>query len=151
MDEIQRKANQIANDALQDDENLLALAVAAPSVSIAVVQFRGQVEVFFNYSKNFENNNVILLSNQQNPTESSNHSFLGTYWKELGVAWNKPNGSQYWGAPFRDCGPLQGRWLWPFSVNVEIHGYKTVASSFIAADVDQCNDALELIFGRRHA
>lgn len=28
--------------------------------------------------------------------------------------------------------------------------YRIVASSFIAADVDQCNDALEEIFGQKH-
>ncbi|XP_037926728.1 probable G-protein coupled receptor 158 isoform X3 [Hermetia illucens] len=129
--EIRKRANSIANNALQEDENLLAFAIAAPIIPIAVVQFR-------------ENVNIP-------PHDSHNKTFLSTYWRELGIAWNHSDGTQLWGAPFRDCGPLQGRWLWPFSVSVVEYGYKIVASSFIAADVDQCNDALEEIFGRKHS
>uniref|UniRef100_A0A182MU84 GPR158/179 extracellular domain-containing protein n=1 Tax=Anopheles culicifacies TaxID=139723 RepID=A0A182MU84_9DIPT len=126
------KANELANSVLkQDDGLLLAVGIASPRLPLAVVQFRDQID-----------------SAHVNLTESKN--FLSTYWRELGVAWNQSNGAQFWGSPFRDCGPLYGRWLWPYSVTVESQGYKIVASAFIAADVDQCNDALESIFGRRH-
>uniref|UniRef100_A0A182NAU9 GPR158/179 extracellular domain-containing protein n=1 Tax=Anopheles dirus TaxID=7168 RepID=A0A182NAU9_9DIPT len=126
------KANELASSVLkQDDGLLLAVGIASPRLPLAVVQFRTQID-----------------SAHVNLSESK--SFLSTYWRELGVAWNQSNGAQFWGAPFRDCGPLYGRWLWPYSVTVESQGYKIVASAFIAADVDQCNDALESIFGRRH-
>ncbi|XP_049530450.1 probable G-protein coupled receptor 158 isoform X3 [Anopheles darlingi] len=126
------KANELATGVLkQDDGLLLAVGIASPKLPLAVVQFRGQID-----------------SAHVNLSESRN--FLSTYWRELGVAWNQSNGAQFWGAPFRDCGPLYNRWLWPYSVTVESQGYKIVASAFIAADVDQCNDALEAIFGRRH-
>ncbi|XP_058122313.1 probable G-protein coupled receptor 158 [Anopheles ziemanni] len=126
------KANELASSVLkQDDGLLLAVGIASPRLPLAVVQFRDQID-----------------ASHVNLSESK--SFLSTYWRELGAAWNQSNGAQFWGAPFRDCGPLYGRWLWPFSVTVESQGYKIVASVFIAADVDQCNDALEAIFGRRH-
>ncbi|XP_053661568.1 probable G-protein coupled receptor 158 [Anopheles marshallii] len=126
------KANELANGVLkQDDGLLLAVGIASPRLPLAVVQFRDQID-----------------SAHVNLSESKN--FLSTYWRELGIAWNQSNGAQFWGTPFRDCGPLYGRWLWPYSVTVESQGYKIVASAFIAADVDQCNDALESIFGRRH-
>lgn len=92
-------------DALQQDDGLLALAIAAPSIKLAVVQFRDHV----------------LFT-----PEGSNHSFLSIYWRELGEAWNHSDGAQFWGAPFRDCGPMHGRWLWPFSVTVEAFGYKYI-------------------------
>uniref|UniRef100_A0A182U3P2 GPR158/179 extracellular domain-containing protein n=1 Tax=Anopheles melas TaxID=34690 RepID=A0A182U3P2_9DIPT len=126
------KANELATSVLkQDDGLLLAVGIAYPRLPLAVVQFRDQID-----------------SAHVNLSESKN--FLSTYWRELGAAWNQSNGAQFWGAPFRDCGPLYGRWLWPYSVTVESQGVKIVASAFIAADVDQCNDALESIFGRRH-
>ncbi|XP_053672923.1 probable G-protein coupled receptor 158 [Anopheles nili] len=126
------KANELASSVLkQDDGLLLAVGIASPQLPLAVVQFRNQID-----------------ATHANLSESKN--FLSTYWRELGVAWNQSNGSQFWGVPFRDCGPLYGRWLWPYSVTIESQGYKIVASAFIAADVDQCNDALEAIFGRRH-
>ncbi|XP_053695446.1 probable G-protein coupled receptor 158 [Sabethes cyaneus] len=126
------KANELASLVLQDDDGLLAVGIASPRLPLAVVQFRDKID-----------------ADHVNLADSKN--FLSTYWRELGVAWNQSNGAQFWGAPFRDCGPLYGRWLWPFSVTVESQGYKIVASAFIAADVDQCNDALEAIFGRRHS
>ncbi|XP_058815124.1 probable G-protein coupled receptor 158 isoform X4 [Topomyia yanbarensis] len=126
------KANELASFVLKEDDGLLAVGIASPRLPLAVVQFRDKID-----------------AGHVNLAESKN--FLSTYWRELGVAWNQSNGAQFWGAPFRDCGPLYGRWLWPFSVTVESQGYKIVASAFIAADVDQCNDALEAIFGRRHS
>lgn len=102
---ITEKAKNLARDALQEDEGLLAIAFAAPTQSIAVVQFRDQVA-------------------NTHDVHHANHSYLGTYWRELGVAWNQTDGTTAWGAPFRDCGPLQGRWLWPFSVTVVAHGQK---------------------------
>ncbi|XP_059616639.1 probable G-protein coupled receptor 158 isoform X2 [Phlebotomus argentipes] len=130
QNEVRQKANALAKSALKEDENFLAVAIAAPTVSLGVVQFRDQVD--------------------RPPHSQFNHSFLATYWRELGIAWNHTDGSQFWGVPFRDCGPLVNRWLWPFSVTIHEHGYKVVASSFIAADQDQCNDALEAIFGQKH-
>lgn len=99
--DIRRHANAIAAESLQQDEGLLALAIAAPGIKLAVVQFRDHVGA-----------------------NASSHSFLGTYWRELGEAWNRSEGAHYWGAPFRDCGPMQGRWLWPFSVTVQSSNYK---------------------------
>ncbi|XP_055589424.1 probable G-protein coupled receptor 158 [Uranotaenia lowii] len=126
------KANDLADYVLKQDDGLLAVGIASPKLPLAVVQFRDKIDP--------------LHANL-----SETKSFLSTYWRELGNAWNQSNGAQFWSAPFRDCGPLYGRWLWPFSVTVESQGYKIVASAFIAADVDQCNDALEAIFGRRHS
>lgn len=93
---FRKHANVLANEALKEDENLLAVALAAPAVPLAVVQFRDRVD----------NHN------------STDHTFLSIYWRELGIAWNQTDGAQFWGAPFKDCGPMQGRWLWPFSVTV---------------------------------
>ena len=95
------KANDLANYILKEDEGLLAVAIAAPSLPLAVVQFRDKV------------------NNTQNSSD-----FLSVYWRELGVAWNQSDGAQFWGAPFRDCGPLRNRWLWPFSITVVAHGFK---------------------------
>ena len=94
--EIRQKANDIAIEALQNDDGILAVAVAAPSLKLAVVQFRDHVE------------------------NGTNRTYLSTYWRELGEAWNRSDGAQFWGAPFRDCGPLVGRWLWPFSATIQI-------------------------------
>lgn len=101
--EIFRKhANTLANAALKEDDNLLAFALAAPSLHLAVVQFRDKISI-----KNI-----------------TGHSFLSIYWRELGIAWNQSDGAQFWGAPFKDCGPLRGRWLWPFSVTVIVEHIK---------------------------
>lgn len=102
VNEIRNRANSIANEALQEDENLLAVALAAPSIKLAVVQFRDRVEI--------------------NATTTTN--YLSIYWRELGDAWNHSDGSQFWGTPFRDCGPLSGRWLWPFSATVQSAVYR---------------------------
>jgi G protein-coupled receptor 158 len=96
LEELRKHANNLANEALKEDENLLAVALAAPSVPLAVVQFREKVD----------------------NRSTTNHTFLSIYWRELGIAWNQTDGAQFWGAPFKDCGPMQGRWLWPFSVTV---------------------------------
>ncbi len=81
--EIRQKANEIAVNALNQDVGLLAVAIgnkfiillsflqsysttivvvfsAAPSIKLAVVQFRDHVE------------------------NAKNHSYLSTYWRELG-------------------------------------------------------------------
>lgn len=106
IDDLQQKANSIAIEALQTDDMLLAVAIAAPTHKVAVVQFREFIE---------------------NPREGGfNQSHLSTYWRELGDAWNHSDGDQFWGAPFRDCGALTGRWLWPFSVNINENGLKYV-------------------------
>lgn len=67
-----------------------------------------------------------LIGYIQATHDAHNKSFLSTYWRELGIAWNHSNGTKLWGAPFKDCGPLKGRWLWPFSMSVVEHGYKYV-------------------------
>lgn len=102
-DDLRQKANAIAIEALQMDDMLLAVAIAAPTHKLAVVQFRESID---------------------NPRQAFNHSHLSTYWRELGDAWNRSDGDQFWGAPFRDCGAMQGRWLWPFSVNINENGLK---------------------------
>lgn len=106
IDSFQKYARELANEAFSEDENLLAFALAAPSVSLAVVQFRDKV-----------NRNI------------TDHTFLGIYWRELGIAWNQTDGAHFWGAPFKDCGPMQGRWLWPFSVTVVVQHVKWVEKS----------------------
>lgn len=127
---ISQKAILYANQALEEDDNLLAVAIASPSIPFAVVQFRGHLK---------------------NAVDHTNHTYLTMYWRELAIAWNFTDGESFWSVPFRDCGPLKGRWLWPFNVIVQDGNNKIVASSFIAADVDQCNDELEQIFGRKHS
>lgn len=99
---IKERANEIAKEGLEEDE-VLAVGIAAPNLPIAVVQFRNQIK----------------------SADVNNHTFLNTYWRELGVAWNQTDGDSRWGVPFRDCGPLlYGRWLWPFSVTLQINAYK---------------------------
>lgn len=100
IDTFTKYANNLANEALKEDENLLAFGLAAPSVPLAVIQFREKID----------NRNV------------TDHKFFNIYWRELGKAWNKSD--QFWGAPFRDCGPMQGRWLWPFSATVVVQHMK---------------------------
>lgn len=104
IDTFRKHANVLAIEALKEDENLLAFALAAPSAQppLAVVQFRDKV-----INRN-----------------GSDHTFLSIYWRELGIAWNQSDGAQFWGAPFRDCGPMKGRWLWPFSVTVVVQHIK---------------------------
>lgn len=104
IDTFRKHANQLAIEALKEDENLLAFALAAPSAQppLAVVQFRDKVDI----------------------RNGSDHTFLSIYWRELGIAWNQSDGAQFWGAPFKDCGPMQGRWLWPFSVTVVVQHIK---------------------------
>uniref|UniRef100_A0A1B0AGW5 G-protein coupled receptors family 3 profile domain-containing protein n=1 Tax=Glossina pallidipes TaxID=7398 RepID=A0A1B0AGW5_GLOPL len=129
-DEVRRRANGIASYALSEDDNLLAFALAAPSIHTVVVKFRDNVTI--------------------PPEQIHNRGFLGSYWRELGHAWNSTDDTQEWGAPFRDCNLLVGRWLWPFRLSFSESKIKIVAAAFIAADEDVCNDGLELIFGRRH-
>lgn len=106
--EIRNHANAIASESLQEDEGLLAIAIAAPSLKLAVVQFRDVIELA--------------------PEVANNHTLLRAYWRELGLAWNHTEGAEFWGPPFRDCGALRGRWLWPYSVNFQANGIKWVES-----------------------
>ncbi|EDW13256.1 probable G-protein coupled receptor 158 isoform X2 [Drosophila mojavensis] len=128
--EVSHRANAIASHALNEDDNLLAFAIAAPSIHTVVVKFRDNVTI--------------------PPNEVHNKAYLGSYWRELGAAWNSSDGTQEWGAPFRDCNLLTGRWLWPFRISFTDHRIKIVAAAFVAADEDVCNDGLEEVFGRRH-
>ncbi|KAH8282440.1 hypothetical protein KR054_007749 [Drosophila jambulina] len=128
--EVSRRANGIASYALNEDDNLLAFAIAAPSIHTVVVKFRDNVTI--------------------PPDQVHNKAYLGSYWRELGAAWNSTDGTQEWGAPFRDCNLLTRRWLWPFRISFSEHRIKIVAAAFIAADEDVCNDGLEEVFGRRH-
>ncbi|XP_039501702.1 probable G-protein coupled receptor 158 isoform X4 [Drosophila santomea] len=128
--EVSRRANGIASYALNEDDNLLAFAIAAPSIHTVVVKFRDNVTI--------------------PPDQVHNKAYLGSYWRELGAAWNSTDGTQEWGAPFRDCNLLTRRWLWPFRISFSEHRIKVVAAAFIAADEDVCNDGLEEVFGRRH-
>lgn len=102
--EIRNHANAIASESLLEDEGLLAIAIAAPSLKLAVVQFRDVIELA--------------------PEVANNHTLLRAYWRELGLAWNHTEGAEFWGPPFRDCGALRGRWLWPYSVNFQANGIK---------------------------
>lgn len=102
--EIRNRANAIASESLQEDDGLLAIAIAAPSIKLAVVQFRDVIELA--------------------PEVLKNNTLLGAYWRELGLAWNRTEGAKFWGPPFRDCGALRGRWLWPYSVNFQANGIK---------------------------
>ncbi|XP_075153883.1 G-protein coupled receptor 158 smog isoform X2 [Haematobia irritans] len=129
-DEVRRRANTIASYALNEDEHLLAFALAAPSIHTVVVKFKENVTI--------------------PPEQVHNRGFLGSYWRELGHAWNSTDGSQEWGTPFRDCNLLVSRWLWPFRISLVESKFKIVAAAFIAADEDVCNDGLEQIFGRKH-
>ncbi|XP_017063152.1 probable G-protein coupled receptor 158 isoform X2 [Drosophila eugracilis] len=129
-EEVSRRANGIASYALNEDDNLLAFAIAAPSIHTVVVKFRDNVTI--------------------PPDQVHNKAYLGSYWRELGAAWNSTDGTQEWGAPFRDCNLLTRRWLWPFRISFSEHRIKVVAAAFIAADEDVCNDGLEEVFGRRH-
>jgi len=43
--EVSRRANSIASYALNEDDNLLAFAIAAPSIHTVVVKFRDNVTV----------------------------------------------------------------------------------------------------------
>ncbi|ALC38427.1 pog [Drosophila busckii] len=128
--EVSHRANAIASYALNEDDNLLAFAIAAPSIHTVVVKFRDNVTI--------------------PPHQVHNKAYLGSYWRELGAAWNSSDGTQEWAAPFRDCNLLTGRWLWPFRISFTEHRIKIVAAAFIAADEDVCNDGLEDVFGRRH-
>lgn len=47
-DELRRHADGIASNALNDDDNLLAFALAAPSIQTMVVKFRDNVTVRVN-------------------------------------------------------------------------------------------------------
>lgn len=44
-DEVRRRANGIATNALNEDEHLLAFALAAPSIHTVVVKFKDNVTV----------------------------------------------------------------------------------------------------------
>lgn len=44
-EELRRRANGIASYALNEDENLLAFAIAAPSIQTVVVKFKDDVTV----------------------------------------------------------------------------------------------------------
>lgn len=118
-----QRASSIAAEALQEDENLLAFALAAPGHRVAVVDFRDPIATVVTASPA----HVVLpawLGGGQTAVAAVNqtaaHAFFGTYWRELVDAWNRSDGAQHWGAPFRECGALRGRWLWPFSVTVEV-------------------------------
>uniref|UniRef100_A0A336MEB0 CSON014205 protein n=1 Tax=Culicoides sonorensis TaxID=179676 RepID=A0A336MEB0_CULSO len=146
------EANRLAKETLMKDDNLLAVAIAAPTLSVAVVQFRDQISLTPPPSPSSSQSSMSSFqANHTGIPMSNKKTYLSAYWRELGAAWNQSDGAQFWGVPFRDCGPLQNRWLWPFSVTVVEHGQKVVTTAFIAADVDECNDALEPIFGRRHS
>lgn len=102
--EMRNRANTIANEALQNDEGLLAFAIAAPAIKLAVVRFREAIGI--------------------PPDAVANHTFLSAYWRGLGEAWNHTEGAQFWSAPFRDCNAIRGRWLWPFNLNFVSNGIK---------------------------
>lgn len=125
------EANRIAKETLFKDENLLAVAIAAPKSSVAVVQFRDQVLISpppsSSSSSSSATSPTTTTSFQANHTgipTTTTRNYLSAYWRELGAAWNQSDGAQFWGLPFRDCGPLINRWLWPYSATIVEHGQK---------------------------
>lgn len=122
------EANRLAKETLTKDDNLLAVAIAAPTLSVAVVQFRDQVSItpppLSPSSSSSSSTTNSFQANHTGIPMTTSRSYLSAYWRELGVAWNQSDGAQFWGVPFRDCGPLVNRWLWPFSVTVVEHGQK---------------------------
>ena len=70
-DEVRRKANSIATYALNEDEHLLAFALAAPSIHTVVVKFRENVTVSIKsghkmYIKALKRRLLILKTNKGN-------------------------------------------------------------------------------------
>lgn len=121
------EANRIAKETLAKDENLLAVAIAAPKLSVAVVQFRDQVSISPPPMSAPSASSSTTTSFQANHTgipTTTSRNYLSAYWRELGAAWNQSDGAQLWGVPFRDCGPLVNRWLWPFSATIVEHSQK---------------------------
>lgn len=130
--EIKEKAIGIARRTLQDKQNVLAAGIAAAFVPFAVVQF--------------QNSNAPSSSEAQNKRD-----FLAAYWRVMGAAWNRTSNTEKWELPFRDCGPLKERWIWPFSATVQVTRYKLVTAVFVPADSDACvgDPMAQEIFGRR--
>lgn len=115
VEQLRTRANAIAKQALAADEGLLAVALAAPAHTVAVVAFRDQVQIQASMKAA-----AAAAKGTARPTLVSGAQLLSPYWRELGEAWNRTDGAQQWNAPFRDCGALTGRWLWPFSVTVQM-------------------------------
>lgn len=131
--EIKAKAIEIARQALQEKSSVLAAGIAAAFVPFAVVQFQNSPSTVEAQTK---------------------REFLAAYWRVMGSAWNRTSNTEKWELPFRDCGPLKGRWVWPFTATMQVTRYKLVTAVFLPADTDPCiaSDALAVeIFGRRHA
>lgn len=140
--EIETKANEIANLALEQEPTLfVATGIATAFVPFAVVQFPGYVKRAFSKSS-------AALETKQ---------FFASYWRIMGNAWNRTGNSEQWGFPFRDCGPLQQRWLWPYTATVQVDRFKLVAALFVLADSDPCllltssELAMEIYGRQRHS
>lgn len=128
--EIKAKAIEIARKSLQEKSNVLAAGIAAAFVPFAIVQFQ----------------------NSPSAVEAQRREFLAAYWRVMGSAWNRTSNTEKWELPFRDCGPLKDRWVWPFTATVQVTRYKLVTAVFLPADMDPCiSDPLAVeVFGRRH-
>lgn len=134
--EIKTKAMEIAKRALQKQPLILGTGVAAASVQVAIVQFQ----------------NAVIRSAEHWEESQKRREFLAAYWRVMGAAWNRTGDSEQWGFPFRDCGPLKQRWLWPYTATIQVARFKIVTALFIPADTDPCTQSAVLaqeIYGRR--
>lgn len=136
--EIQTKAITIAKNVLTDEPTILATGIAVASVQLAVMQFQSS---------------VVHADSWEEPQKK--RDFLSMYWRSMGSAWNRTGDTEQWGLPFRDCGPVRQRWLWPYTASIKVEGFKLVTALFMSADSDPCitSDLLAIeIYGRqRHA
>lgn len=140
--EIKTKAIEIAKQALTEEPSILATGIAAAFVPFAVVQFQSHVV------------NAMAVADTWEESQKR-REFLSAYWRVMGSAWNRTGNTEQWGQPFRDCGPLRHRWLWPYTATTQVGRFKLVTALFVPADSDPCipSDRLAVeFFGRpRHA
>lgn len=135
LQEIRIKATQIASAALTEQPAVLAMGIASVSERFAVLQLQSSV---IRASKNWEE-------------LKKSRDFLFGYWRAMGEAGNRTGDTEQWGFPFRDCGPLRQRWLWPYTATTQVGRFKLVTAIFVPADADPCTQNERLaqeIYGR---
>lgn len=134
--EIKTKAIDIAKQALKKHPDVLGTGVAAAFVPFAVVQFQDEV----------------MRAAEHWEESQTKREFLSAYWRIMGGAWNRTGDTQQWGFPFRDCGPLRDRWMWPYTATMQVGKLKLVTALFLPADSDPCTEDERLasaIYGRK--
>lgn len=135
--QIKIKAIEIARAALREQPEVLGAGIAAPVVPFAVVQFQS----------------AVMRASEHWEESQTKSEFLAAYWRVMGGAWNRTGNTEQWGFPFRDCGPLRDRWLWPYTATVQVAKFKLVTALFVPADSDPCTQSEQLaleIYGRPH-